>query len=72
MSNPGLARPNRIWVYNFVTDPADMPADSSIKGDVAAPSTPPTAGQIEEAVGSARLSLRIWNCGIRLRDRRLA
>ena len=48
MSNPGLARPNRIWVYNFVADPADMPADSSIKGGVAAPSTPPTAEQIEE------------------------
>ena len=47
MSNPGLARPNRIWVYNFVADPADMPADSSIKGAVAAPSTPPTADQIE-------------------------
>jgi hypothetical protein len=48
MSNPGLARPNRIWIYNFVANPADMPADASIKGDVAAPSTPPTAEQIEE------------------------
>lgn len=48
MSNPELARPNRIWVYNFVADPADMPADSSIKGSVAAPSTPPTPEQIEE------------------------
>jgi hypothetical protein len=48
MSNPGLARPNRIWVYNFVADPADMPADSSLRGDVSAPSTPPTAKQLEE------------------------
>src|ERR1700732_3681877 len=48
MSNPGLARPNRIWVYNFVANPADMPSDSSIKGAVSAPSTPPTAEQIEE------------------------
>ena len=48
MSNPGLARPNRIWVFNFVADPADMPADSSIKGAVAASSTPPTQDQIEE------------------------
>jgi hypothetical protein len=48
MSNPGLARPNRIWVYNFVANPADMPADSSLRGEVGAPSTPMTADQIEE------------------------
>jgi Domain of unknown function (DUF4410) len=48
MSSPGLARPNRIWVYNFVGNPADMPADSSIGGQVGAPSTPPTAEQIEQ------------------------
>ena len=46
--NKGMARPNRIWVYNFVANPADMPADSSIRGQVGAPSTPPTAEQIEE------------------------
>ena len=27
MSNPGLARPNQIWVYDFVAAPSDMPAD---------------------------------------------
>jgi len=48
MSNPGLRRPNRIWVYNFVANPADMPADSSIGGQVGAPSTPPTSAQIQE------------------------
>jgi hypothetical protein len=48
MSSPGLARPNTIWVYNFVANPADMPADSSISGQVGAPNTPPTAEQIEE------------------------
>lgn len=48
MSQPGLARPNRIWVYNFVANPADMPADSSIGGQVGAPSTPPTAEQLQE------------------------
>jgi hypothetical protein len=48
ISNLGLARPNRIWVYNFIANPADMPADSSIRGAVSAPSTPPTADQIEE------------------------
>jgi hypothetical protein len=47
-SNPGLARPNQIWVYNFVANPADMPADSSIRSQVGAASTPPTAEQIEE------------------------
>src|ERR1700738_2713437 len=47
MSSPGLARPNQIWVYNFVANPADMPANSSITGVVGAPSTPPTAAQIE-------------------------
>src|SRR5579862_8627809 len=48
MQSPGLARPNNIWVYPFVANPADMPADSSISGDVSAPSTPPTAEQIEQ------------------------
>jgi hypothetical protein len=48
MGSPGLARPNRIWVYNFVANSADMPANSSIGGQVGAPSTPPTPEQIEE------------------------
>src|SRR6266851_1903445 len=48
MSNPGLAKPNQIWVYNFIADPADMPADSSIAGSVSAPSTQPTREQIEQ------------------------
>jgi hypothetical protein len=48
MVQPGLARPNRIWVYNFVANPADMPANSSISGEVGAPSTPPTSQELEE------------------------
>ena len=48
MSSPGLARPNQIWVYNFVANPADMPANSSISGQVGSPSTPPTAAEIQE------------------------
>jgi len=48
MSSPGLPRPNRIWVYNFVANPADMPANSSIGGQVGTPSTPPTAAEVEE------------------------
>ncbi|MGH7841291.1 MAG: DUF4410 domain-containing protein [Candidatus Binataceae bacterium] len=47
MVNPGLARPNQIWVYNFVAAPSEVPADSSIGKEVGAPSTPPTAEQIE-------------------------
>ena len=48
MTSPGLARPNTIWVYSFVANPADMPADSSISGAVSAPSMPPTPDQLEE------------------------
>jgi len=48
LAQPGLARPNQIWVYNFVANPADMPANSSISGEVGSPSTPPTAEQLEE------------------------
>jgi hypothetical protein len=28
MTAPGLARPNQIWVYDFVAALSDMPADS--------------------------------------------
>jgi len=48
MSSPALAKPNQIWVYNFIANPADMPADSSIAGSVSAPSTPPTREEIEQ------------------------
>ena len=48
MPQPGLARPNRIWVYNFVANPADMPADSSIRNQISPSSTPPTPDQIQE------------------------
>src|SRR6266403_5136911 len=44
----GVVRPNRIWVYNFIANSSDMPADSSIGGAVTAPSTPPTREQIEQ------------------------
>jgi hypothetical protein len=37
-----------IWVYDFVGAPSDVPSDSSISGDISAPSTPPTPQQIEE------------------------
>jgi hypothetical protein len=46
MGGQGIARPNRIWVYNFVASSSDMPGDSSIINSVGVPSTPPTAEQI--------------------------
>jgi hypothetical protein len=48
ISNAGLPRPNQIWVYNFVANPADMPPNASIGGQVSAPSAPPTAAEIDE------------------------
>ena len=39
-----LPRPDRIWVYDFVATPADLPADSPIARDSAG--TPQTAEQI--------------------------
>ena len=47
MVSPGLARPNQIWVYDFIADPAKVPADSSISADLSAPSTPLTAEELE-------------------------
>jgi hypothetical protein len=49
MVSPGLARPNQIWVYDFAASPSDVPADSSIKSDLSAHSTPPTAEEVETA-----------------------
>jgi hypothetical protein len=47
MVSPGLARPNQIYVYDFIADPAQIPPDSSISAGVTAPSTPPTAEELE-------------------------
>ncbi|MBV8772318.1 MAG: DUF4410 domain-containing protein [Deltaproteobacteria bacterium] len=47
MTAPGLARPNQIWVYDFVAASSDMPADSSLAGKVGTPSAPATPEQIE-------------------------
>jgi phage tail protein X len=47
MVTPGLARPNQIWVYGIVAQSPDMPADSSLAGQVGSPSTPPTSEEIE-------------------------
>jgi hypothetical protein len=42
-----LPRPDRILVYYFGATPADIPAYSGLAGQVAEPSTPQTAEQIE-------------------------
>jgi hypothetical protein len=47
MTAPGLARPNQIWVYDFVAAASDMQVGSSLAGRVGAPSTPPTAKELE-------------------------
>ncbi|HYB90957.1 MAG TPA: DUF4410 domain-containing protein [Candidatus Binataceae bacterium] len=47
MAYTPVARPNQIWVYDFVGDPAQIPADSAIRNDISAPDTPPTAEQLE-------------------------
>lgn len=49
MSSTELARPNQIWVYDFVASTSDVPADSSLNGQLAAPSNPPTAEESETA-----------------------
>jgi hypothetical protein len=46
MAKERIARPSRILVYDFVASPADVPADSAIRGGVSAPSKPPTAEQV--------------------------
>jgi len=47
MIEPGLRRPNQIWVYDFVANSGDIPSDSSIANEVSAPPAPLTADQIE-------------------------
>lgn len=69
MTAPGLARPNQIWVYDFVAAPSDMPADSSLTGEVGAPSTPPTPEELETgrkygAMIAQKLVVDIQNMGM--------
>ena len=47
MVSPGLARPNQIWIYDFIADPARLPADASIGPGLSAPTTPLTAEELE-------------------------
>ena len=45
-----MARPNRIWVDNFIATPADVPADSTFAGQYSEHSTP----QTDEEIASGR------------------
>lgn len=47
MDTTELPRPNQIYVYDFIADPAQIPADSVIKAKVSAPSKPLTAQELE-------------------------
>jgi Domain of unknown function (DUF4410) len=47
MTAPGLARPNKIWVYDFVASAVDVPPDSSLASTVGAPSESPTDAQVQ-------------------------
>jgi|SRR5690349_3463199 len=49
MAREAVARPARIWVYDFVATANDIPADSAIKGGVSAPTKPQTPEQVETA-----------------------
>lgn len=44
--NERMPRPDRILVYDFIADPADMPADSALAGQFI-PDSPLTAEQIQ-------------------------
>lgn len=44
--NEAIARPNQIWVYDFVASPDEVPADSSVRDKFKTPSKPLTAKQI--------------------------
>ena len=43
-----IPRPGNIWVYDFATTPADVPADSGFASQVAEPATPQTDEQIAQ------------------------
>jgi len=45
--NEKLPRPNRILVYDFIANPADMPPDSALLSQVTPPSAPPTFEQMQ-------------------------
>ncbi|HVN90200.1 MAG TPA: DUF4410 domain-containing protein [Candidatus Binataceae bacterium] len=49
MADVGLARPNMIWVYDFISSPANVPSDSSLNGEYDPNSPPPSAQDAADA-----------------------
>jgi len=47
MAAGNVQRPNLIWVYPFVASPSEVPSDSSLSGQLSAPSTPMTAEEVQ-------------------------
>jgi hypothetical protein len=43
-----IPRPNHILVFDFIANPADVPADSTVAGQIAEPTTPLTPEEIAE------------------------
>lgn len=42
-----LPKPGHVWVYHFVATPEELPPDSELAGQVAAPATNPTPEMVE-------------------------
>jgi Domain of unknown function (DUF4410) len=51
-SNERLARPNRVWIYNFAAASGEMPPDSSVRGLIGRPLRTPATAQY---LGTTRL-----------------
>jgi hypothetical protein len=64
--SPGLPRPNQIWVYDFIADPAQIPADSPLRAELSTPSTPSTPEELE--TGRQLGSLIAKNLATDIRD----
>jgi Domain of unknown function (DUF4410) len=47
LAQPGLARPNKIYVYDFAADQADIPPDSSILSRLSQRGTPASAEDVD-------------------------
>ena len=45
--SPELPRPHQIWVYDFIADPSQIPADSALRNELSPPSAPPSPEELE-------------------------
>ena len=60
IAGSGLARPNQIWVYDFIADPARVPIEAAIGAGLSAPSTPLTAEELETGRRLRSISPKAW------------